>query len=124
MKTIKHLIVALITLSATGTVGLAWTQLKPPPRDKLPLPALDRVQTTSISVDKVRPTLTETVRVGATIKNLDPNYTLTVPWKIVTNTGDLVGSGTRQNVPPASTFDISANWTPRAGTYTFWAIAD
>jgi hypothetical protein len=97
------------------------------PGNPKPAPAADRVQVTAITLNTKTPEIPTPLRVRATIKNLDPNYSLSIPWGIEVDGPSghgLIASGTAENVPPGVSFNVTANWMSRPGEHTFLAFAD
>ncbi|MBL8960766.1 MAG: hypothetical protein JNJ98_13005 [Gemmatimonadetes bacterium] len=90
-------------------------------------PAADRVQLTSLAVSSTTPALGSTMTVQATLRNVDPNYTLNIPWTI-TVAGPAgtqqVGSGTASAVAPGAAVTVTASWRAVAGDHVATASAD
>jgi len=90
-------------------------------------PSADRVQLTTLTVGTVRPDLGSTVTVQATLRNVDPNYAINIPWTIgiagPAGTQQL-GSGTASAVAPGASVTVSASWRAVAGEHVVSVSAD
>lgn len=119
---------ALAALAATVLVVPAnlSAQLPRPGTPKV-APSADRVQLTALNVSTVRPDLGTTVTVQATLRNVDPNYAINIPWTI-SLTGpagtQTLGSGTASAVAPGASLTVSASWRAIAGEHVASAAAD
>lgn len=90
-------------------------------------PSADRVQLTALTVSTLRPDLGTSVTVQATLRNVDPNYTINIPWTIsVTGPAgsQALASGTASAVAPGASITVGASWRAVAGEHIVSAAAD
>lgn len=117
-------IALLSTLVAAPCVGRAQLPQKGPPKVA---PAADRVQLTGLAVSSSAPMVGSSVTVQATLRNVDPNYALTIPWVIAVagpSGTQQLASGTATAVAPGASVTVSGSWRAVAGEYVATATAD
>ena len=131
-----------VLVSATGAFAAGTTQKAPPvtatpsgavqkaPSGTTAAPATkiapaSKIEAQNLTVTPAQPKAGDPVTVKFTVKNTGPGTVAKVPWSIHLYTGNrTLGQGEQLNVAAGATFEVTAPWTPAAGSQRLQGYVD